>query len=408
MVATDNIIRFLFQAVDNATSVSQRVVASFKMMGTQIVANQRNQQRFWDDYMKNVKGAVKMHDDMDDALKRNRGALMGIGFGMLFMGMAANRAIGGFLRSTFDAFKIVGTENSIFIQKTNELSAAWEFFKFSLVDALSNSTLFTNFIDMLVSILGWFGRLPEGARQFLIIGAAIAFVITWLASMAGQIGLLVLSFAALDVKIWGTLATKIASVTTAVKALTLALLKNPLFWLGFILASIIILMFQLREQTGGWGNAFKALGLTALLVINSIGEALVFLMRFALFPVIKLIDLLIAGWNALQRKTGGGNIIDFNASDMYDLAQLDFKARRINILSELSHLGETAAQTETTTQTDSNSQMQELLDLQRQQMELNQSTSQNDPTQLGREVGQGFLETVTSAQRSAGFIAPQS
>jgi len=155
----------------------------------------------------------KIEKDMANITKKSkgmRGGIMGIGFAMLFMGMAFKRFIGGFLRGAFDAFKIVGTEQSIFTQKTNELSAAWGFFKFSLIDALSNSFLFVRFIDFLIQIITFVSKRPK-LTLFIAISLIILFAVAAVTSLIGQFVLLGASLIALGVPL-GTIAITLAVI----------------------------------------------------------------------------------------------------------------------------------------------------------------------------------------------------
>jgi len=78
---------------------------------------------------------------------------------ILFLGMQMQRTFGGFLRSITNTFLKAGDNTSALSQSTTRLGAAWEFFKFSLFDAL-NTPFFISIIDGVINLIDWFSQLP--------------------------------------------------------------------------------------------------------------------------------------------------------------------------------------------------------------------------------------------------------
>jgi len=112
---------------------------------------------------------------------------LGLMFGFMAIGKAADKA----WKSMVKTYTDVMGENNKFIKQTNKLRAAWEFFKFSLVDALMQGDLFKNIIDSVVGIVDWMSNLiglyPGVARfiaGFVLFGKILAPIISGLASMA--------------------------------------------------------------------------------------------------------------------------------------------------------------------------------------------------------------------------------
>jgi hypothetical protein len=109
--------------------------------------------------------------------------MLTFGLSVLFAGMALKRLGDTGLKSLIDAYKITGTENSVVMQKTNELSASWEFMKFSIMNALNQSPLFLMVIDFLVGAINWLSsfinKFPDlgvaivGAFAFLSVGGGL-------------------------------------------------------------------------------------------------------------------------------------------------------------------------------------------------------------------------------------------
>lgn len=110
--------------------------------------------------------------------------------GLMFSGMALKRAFGGALRSLFDGFRQAGNEQSNFSVKTSELSASWTFLKYSIVNALSNSALFTGFMDGLMGVIDWVSQL---INKFPAIGTGLVIAFSVLTA-AGTVGMIIGQF----------------------------------------------------------------------------------------------------------------------------------------------------------------------------------------------------------------------
>lgn len=130
-------------------------------------------------------------------IKEISGALLAGGLSLLFTGQMINRFFSGFLRSAFETYTKIISVNDLFFQKTQQLRAAWEFFKFSLISALGTSPLFLAIIDAVISLVNWFGQLSVGWQRFIayfVISAIIisALMIAFGATAAFVSGMLIL------------------------------------------------------------------------------------------------------------------------------------------------------------------------------------------------------------------------
>ena len=117
-------------------------------------------------------------NSQQEQLNQRANRFIGLGFTMLFGFMALRRVASSFLKESFNAFKIAGAETEVFNIKTNELAASWEFFKFSLISALSQSPLFLLLIDALISLIDWFGQLSDSSRLALLAVVIGAFALS--------------------------------------------------------------------------------------------------------------------------------------------------------------------------------------------------------------------------------------
>lgn len=98
---------------------------------------------------------------------------------VMFMGMQIQRTFGGMLKSVKNTFFKAEGDTSALTMKTTELTAAWEFFKFSLFDAL-NTDFFISLMDGLTKVINKFSQMSGTAKRTIltIIGtvASLGFV----------------------------------------------------------------------------------------------------------------------------------------------------------------------------------------------------------------------------------------
>lgn len=95
---------------------------------------------------------------------------------VLFGGMALQRMFGGILKSITQTFLKAEDRTSNLSKATTRLGAAWEFFKFSLMDAFDNS-FWIGIIDGVVGVINAFSNLPDWAKSGIVIGAALTYAI---------------------------------------------------------------------------------------------------------------------------------------------------------------------------------------------------------------------------------------
>lgn len=114
--------------------------------------------------------------------------------GLMFAGMALQRVTVGFLRSAITSYDKAFEKQSKFTKMTNRLTAAWEFFKFRLIETLANSKMFQFFVDMLVKVVDWLSNLSD--TSLLAISSALITLagVATLFMVGGQIMLGLNSF----------------------------------------------------------------------------------------------------------------------------------------------------------------------------------------------------------------------
>ena len=81
--------------------------------------------------------------------------------GIMFAGMALQRATMRFWKSAAKVYNDAFEETSKLEAQTNKVAAAWAFFQFRLMDVLASSAMFQNAIDMVANFLEAFADLDE-------------------------------------------------------------------------------------------------------------------------------------------------------------------------------------------------------------------------------------------------------
>jgi hypothetical protein len=127
-------------------------------------------------HRKNTESWTALRRDIGRAQSRLEGFQMQW-LSVMFFGMAMQRAFGGILRASFKTWNAVTEGTNKAGGAMTQLQAAWEFFKFSLFDALVSSGLFEKLVDIVLRLVEWWGNLSEKTKEFagyaLLAAAAI-------------------------------------------------------------------------------------------------------------------------------------------------------------------------------------------------------------------------------------------
>lgn len=97
---------------------------------------------------------------------------------LMFGFMALQRIITQFGRSAITTYQKANEDTQGLGKATWELQAAWEFFKYSLVDALTQSSLFQWLVQVLIQLVQGFNKLDKGTKGLIAIGMGILFIIS--------------------------------------------------------------------------------------------------------------------------------------------------------------------------------------------------------------------------------------
>jgi hypothetical protein len=122
--------------------------------------------------------------------KKLSNIMLGLGFNLLFTGMAVQRLADGALRAIINTYSNAIGQTGEFNILTNRLAASWEYFKFSIVDALMQSGLLQTFLGWAQKGVNWFNELGPAAKQG--IGIAL-FGLLVLGAIAQPVGMALLA-----------------------------------------------------------------------------------------------------------------------------------------------------------------------------------------------------------------------
>lgn len=190
-----------------------------------------------------------MNQTINRVNKSNRRFEMGF-LSLMFASMALNRAVGGFLRNAITAYNKASGESSNFRKETNKLVAAWEFFKFSIIDALSKSEMFQSFVIIMTNLVNKFNELSESSKAFIAIALGITFLISLFGMVLGQIGLAKGGFLVLgDI---GVAAMALMGAAATALGITLGV------FIAIITAVIITAIILWQTNFGGFRDFVKA------------------------------------------------------------------------------------------------------------------------------------------------------
>ena len=183
------------------------------------------------------------------AARRFRGELLSI----MFFGMAINRVFGGFLRTSFKAFQEVTEGTSRANNALTKLNAAWQFLKFSLIDALLESPFFRMMIEWAIKIIDKINGFNSKTKAW-IVGIIVALALLGLVLMLyGMIGLGLIALQTVTAGwLFGLTALKSFVLTSLIPAL--AGIATALAVLGILVGIFLVIQFiqKLKEKIGSW------------------------------------------------------------------------------------------------------------------------------------------------------------
>jgi hypothetical protein len=245
-----------------------------------------------------------------DEARAFQNKMLGVGLSFLFTGMAIKRMADEAMRSLFTTMQLASGETSEFNVLTNQLRANWEFFKFTLMDALMQSGLFAGFIGFLISVVTWFNELSPTMKVALVTGIILLIVLGGAMMIAGQTMLFLIGLS----QLFGVQAAlSFAKVIGIVLVLAAVIFMLWALWntdgnkavktlttIGLVLIGIGLIVMML----GGVfvGGLMLAIGLTILAAIafkEELGMGFAYLMKGAVELGRVIVQTLISPLTAL-------------------------------------------------------------------------------------------------------------
>lgn len=107
--------------------------------------------------------------------------------GIMFAGMAMQRTFGKALKSMVAGYKKAFEGSSDLTKVTNKLTGAWEYLKFSFINALVQNDAFKWLIDKLTVVVDWFNNLSDSAKVGVVTALAALYLLGSGFALIGQI-----------------------------------------------------------------------------------------------------------------------------------------------------------------------------------------------------------------------------
>ena len=108
---------------------------------------------------------------------------------IMFAAMAVNRVMSKLYRSFTTTYQKANEDTEGLGKATWHLSAAWEFLKYSIMDAFLQSDLFNYLVKVVMDLVGWFNKLTPTEKSMIAIGLAVIGITSAIIGLLAQIGL---------------------------------------------------------------------------------------------------------------------------------------------------------------------------------------------------------------------------
>ena len=240
----------------------------------------------------NVKGALAALGNVEKALggslaiaQNLNNMFLGLGLTLLFTGMAIKNFFQGILNSMLQSFLLAEGESGIINNKIQNLRAAFEFLKVSIIDAFAETGMLDVWVGRIERFTNILTNMSTEQQSRLADIMAMMVVLGGVAMVMGQLFLGLM--APLTVVIW-----LIQTLGPIAKLIFTRGILIPLGLIGLVIGALIWRFQIWKKELGSWGLAFKAL-------LWDIGGVLIDAIVWPLTMMITSINLLIAASNKL-------------------------------------------------------------------------------------------------------------
>jgi len=215
-------------------------------------------------------------------MRKLTNAILGAGLSMLFTGMAIKKAAETALRGIMTTYKEAMAGSGEFIELTGRLSAAWTYFKFSLMDALMQTELFPALMEGLIGLLDILSSMPDWVKNLAIGFLVFALVVGGVMMFLGQTFLAVLGI--------------------------LGMILLPILFVIF--AIVLIVVFAIIVLIGIWGSGMSktekilwtvvVVLIAIALILFVLGMAGVAVWFLIIAAVVIVIALIVKYWDEIK------------------------------------------------------------------------------------------------------------
>ena len=310
--AIDRLLLNIEVQLHNAESGFKLVDKSLKNIGSALATSRSSLSKFELDF------------------KSLQGALMGVGLSFLFTGMAIKNFFQGALNAMFQTFLTVEGETGAVNNAVNNLIAAFEFLKFSLVDAFEETGALDVWIDRLTSMIDFVTSLDESSQAWLVKFMIGIVIVSALSMVFGQVLLGVLGLITLieyvGVAAFGFMAILLAAlialffIWTSDMSLTEKILWTLVVVLLVIAAAVLIfasaaalpfvaiaagaalaiaVLALFVNRMGSVQNALKFLAADMMVTFAVVGDAIIEAIVAPLRLVLSMVNAAISASNSL-------------------------------------------------------------------------------------------------------------
>lgn len=223
---------------------------------------------------------TKGFDKAKNSSRELNSGLLQAGLGFLFTGMAIKRFFEGILTSMFSLFLDVEGQGGAVNNAVGDLMASLAYLKYSFIEAFVESGALQNWIDRIQSLIDLFNQLSPATKS-----AAVDFAV-WTVGISAATMVL------------GQLSLSILAIRSALMlmGITFGGTFGAIFSTLLVVAAAFV---YLSSKLHGIGNVFTWLGLTALLALAFIGDAIISALYVPLSLVVGIINAVIWASNKL-------------------------------------------------------------------------------------------------------------
>lgn len=255
---------------------------------------------------------------------------------LIFGGMAIQRVFGGVLRSLYTSFMKVENYQSAAHRSLMGVQAAWEVLKFTIFNALNQSSLFKAIIEGLIWMLNSLQRIfaeHPNLSLFVMGFAALAVAVGTLLVSLGFLAQSIYSISLLWPFISKTAVPAIKSIGTALWGIStnpIVLVTTAILAAAIAVAYLIWMIGKASDRWGGFGNWVEAVAASIVLTWAKAFDWIIKNIDFVVDALIFAFNPLIGVVNAIMKIKGMGSVGTFVKQIMPEMPSIEEKVRKFD------------------------------------------------------------------------------